>query len=211
MTKMQITRRRALGALATIGAGSAAAGAGTFALFSDEETSDGNSLTAGTLDLQTGNSSTISFTASDVKPGQSGSSSLDLQKAGSIAGDLTVEVTSVSSTENNNPDSETDTTGDGELDDQLDLNIWLGTSSGTDTTFDSTADPVLNSDGTTGSSENYEPAVNYDATSWGDVITGFSGPVSFNVDWQFPDDGATNNAAQGDDLTVDFTFTLTQQ
>ncbi|MEA5386388.1 TasA family protein [Haloarculaceae archaeon H-GB11] len=162
MTKMQITRRRALGALATIGAGSAAAGAGTFALFSDEETSNGNSLTAGTLDLQTGDESEISFKTDDVKPTQSGSSSVDLQKAGSIAGDLTIKVTSVSSKEN----PEGTTPGDGELDEQIKLNIWLGDSSGTDTSFDSGSDTVLDSDGSEGTSENFELAMNYDSTEW---------------------------------------------
>lgn len=67
--KIELTRRRVLGSVATIGAASAAAGAGTFALFSDEETSDGNTITAGTLDLQSPASGQL--TASGVAPGWS--------------------------------------------------------------------------------------------------------------------------------------------
>jgi predicted ribosomally synthesized peptide with SipW-like signal peptide len=213
MSKIQLTRRRALGALATIGAGSAAAGAGTFALFSDEETSNGNTLSAGTLDLQTGDSQSISFTGSDIAPGDTGTTAVDLEKSGAVAADLDVEVTSVSSSEGDTPESETntDTADGGELDDQLNLKLWIGTGGSSDSSFDSSTDITLNSDGSTETSApDYETASGYDSTSWTDVITDFSGPVTFNVEWEFPDD-SSNNAAQGDDVTVDFTFTLTQQ
>ncbi|MFB6074702.1 MAG: TasA family protein [Haloarculaceae archaeon] len=48
---IKLTRRRVLGGLVTVGAASAAAGAGTMAYFSDTESSSGNTITAGTLDL----------------------------------------------------------------------------------------------------------------------------------------------------------------
>ena len=47
----KISRRKTLAALGTIGAASAGAGLGTSAWFSDRETFEGNTLTAGTLDL----------------------------------------------------------------------------------------------------------------------------------------------------------------
>ncbi len=47
----EIPRRKALGALGTIGVASAGAGLGTSAYFSDEETFENNQLTAGTLDM----------------------------------------------------------------------------------------------------------------------------------------------------------------
>jgi len=47
----EIPRRKALGALGTIGVASAGAGLGTSAYFSDEETYENNQLTAGTLDM----------------------------------------------------------------------------------------------------------------------------------------------------------------
>lgn len=47
----ELSRRKALGGLATIGLAGAGAGLGTSALYSDTETLGGNSVTAGTLDL----------------------------------------------------------------------------------------------------------------------------------------------------------------
>jgi predicted ribosomally synthesized peptide with SipW-like signal peptide len=47
----ELSRRKALAGLGTIGAASAGAGLGTSAFFSDTETFEGNSLTAGTLDM----------------------------------------------------------------------------------------------------------------------------------------------------------------
>ncbi|MFB6109186.1 MAG: SipW-dependent-type signal peptide-containing protein [Haloplanus sp.] len=49
-----LTRRKALAALGTIGVASAGAGLGTSAYFSDDETFEDNTLTAGTLDLKAG-------------------------------------------------------------------------------------------------------------------------------------------------------------
>ena len=50
-SRIDISRRHALGALGTIGLASAGAGLGTSAYFSDEETYENNQLTAGTLDM----------------------------------------------------------------------------------------------------------------------------------------------------------------
>jgi len=52
--KFSLSRRKALAALGTIGVASAGAGLGTSAYFSDQETFENNSLTAGTLDLGVG-------------------------------------------------------------------------------------------------------------------------------------------------------------
>jgi len=52
--QFQLSRRKALAALGTIGAASAGAGLGTSAYFSDQETFENNSLTAGTLDMGVG-------------------------------------------------------------------------------------------------------------------------------------------------------------
>ena len=48
----ELTRRKALAALGTIGVASAGAGLGTSAYFSDQETFENNQLTAGTLDMK---------------------------------------------------------------------------------------------------------------------------------------------------------------
>nr|WP_264474908.1 choice-of-anchor W domain-containing protein [Salinirubrum litoreum] len=49
---IELTRRKALAALGTVGVASAGAGLGTTAFFSDREDFEGNSLTAGSLDLK---------------------------------------------------------------------------------------------------------------------------------------------------------------
>jgi predicted ribosomally synthesized peptide with SipW-like signal peptide len=52
MDDFQLTRRKALAALGTIGVASAGAGLGTSAYFSDQETFENNRLVAGTLDMK---------------------------------------------------------------------------------------------------------------------------------------------------------------
>lgn len=92
----RLTRRKALGGLATIGVAGAGAGLGTSALFSDEEVFTDNNLTAGELDLFVdydasvdqdgvdtgsttgsgtidGNPASGEYVINDVKPGDSGS------------------------------------------------------------------------------------------------------------------------------------------
>lgn len=50
----ELSRRKALAALGTIGAASAGAGLGTSAYFSDQETFENNQLVAGSLDMHIG-------------------------------------------------------------------------------------------------------------------------------------------------------------
>lgn len=64
---IELTRRRVLGGIATVGAASAAVGAGTFAAFSDTETSSGNTISAGTLDLES--PSATNFALTSFNPG----------------------------------------------------------------------------------------------------------------------------------------------
>ena len=83
-----LTRRRVLGGLATVGAGSAAAGAGTMAYFSDSESSADNQVTAGTLDLTVdgGDADVSFFTETNVAPGDTGQATLPLSNVGSLTG-----------------------------------------------------------------------------------------------------------------------------
>jgi predicted ribosomally synthesized peptide with SipW-like signal peptide len=52
--EFELSRRKALAALGTVGVASAGAGLGTSAFFSDQETFENNQLTAGTLDMKVG-------------------------------------------------------------------------------------------------------------------------------------------------------------
>jgi predicted ribosomally synthesized peptide with SipW-like signal peptide len=99
---VELTRRRALAGLATIGAASATAGAGTMALFSDSETSSGNTVQAGTLDLTGGIASqsfSIGSSGTGVKPGDQGTVRFGLENSGSINGSLDVGIRNVSVTQ----------------------------------------------------------------------------------------------------------------
>jgi len=108
---IELSRRRVLGGIATVGAASAAAGAGTFALFSDTESSTENSIQAGTLDLTVNEADTWTFNLSNAKPtDQTGVATLDVVPGGSLTGDhveLSFAVTETEST----PASPNDTQG----------------------------------------------------------------------------------------------------
>jgi predicted ribosomally synthesized peptide with SipW-like signal peptide len=67
----ELTRRKALAGLGTIGVASGGAGLGTSAFFSDTESFDGNSLTAGTLDMKAAYSAHYSDWSDDEGQGVS--------------------------------------------------------------------------------------------------------------------------------------------
>ncbi|NHN61155.1 MULTISPECIES: TasA family protein [Halorussus] len=84
-SSVSLTRRRLLGGLVAIGGAGAASGAGTFAYFSDTESSTGNTIDAGTLDL------TVSDSGADFSDGVSGTWTISNAKPGdSVLGDLTL-------------------------------------------------------------------------------------------------------------------------
>lgn len=87
-SSIELNRRRVLGALGTVGVASAGAGAGTFALFSDTESSTGNSVQAGTLDLTAGTTQSFNGSATNLSPGSSTNTvQIELNNAGSVSGD----------------------------------------------------------------------------------------------------------------------------
>jgi predicted ribosomally synthesized peptide with SipW-like signal peptide len=67
--KLQLSRRKALAALGTVGVAAAGAGLGTSAYFSDQETFENNALTAGTLDMGVGYSAHYSDWSPDEDDG----------------------------------------------------------------------------------------------------------------------------------------------
>ncbi|UIO99191.1 CalY family protein [Halobaculum sp. CBA1158] len=105
----ELSRRGVLGGLVTMGAASAAAGAGTVALFSDEETSTNNTVQAGTLDLTVnGSGSNAVIDVSNVVPEETGRDSTTLTNAGSLPGYLTFGITGFRTPENGVNDPESD-------------------------------------------------------------------------------------------------------
>lgn len=197
---LQLTRRRALGALATIGVGSAAAGAGTFAAFSDTEQTSDNQVSAGTLDLTVdGDDDDVKILdVSDAAPGDSGSGSLTLENEGSIDGLLQISIDSVTGAENDVNDAEADSEDEdgsvespgstSELLDVLELTIIVG---GT-TEFDDTLSDLSTGDLYTAT----QPSLDSGSTT------------SFELNWEVPE--SAGNEIQSDSASVDATFTLTQ-
>lgn len=139
MTKrtLDLTRRRMIGALAVVGAGGAAAGAGTYAAFSDQETSSGNSVSATTLDLEVdpdGSAASTSISQTGVEPGNSNFLVLELKNIGSSSGTLNqVELVKVGSNEtggdgtDDGADSEgnKDTADGGEIEENTTVDLLL--------------------------------------------------------------------------------------
>lgn len=79
--------KKILISLAIIGVASAIAIGGTKAYFSDTETSQGNTLSAGTLNLTVDNEdpwTSVPFQISDIKPGDSGTKKIKLKNIGSL-------------------------------------------------------------------------------------------------------------------------------
>jgi spore coat-associated protein N len=115
---VELTRRRILGSLGVIGVAAGGAGAGTMAYFQDTESSTGNTIDAGTLDLKLSDGDEFTedgvsgtWTISNAKPGDSVTSEVVLTNAGSLEADHVEFGVSVDETEadgpngNNEPDT----------------------------------------------------------------------------------------------------------
>jgi len=226
--KIKLTRRRALAALGVIGAGSAAAGAGTFALFSDTESSGPNSITAGTLDLQLdpdGSGASTSITLSNIKPTDSGYIAIELGNSGNVNGNITsVNVGDVSGgtftsslvtdTEGTDPEAETETTTGGELDSLLETQIVLETS----TDFSGQGGSEGVNQGSEYTPSGNETTVVADGTTLTNAVgtntvtdsLGTTETKYLVINYNFPDGGASDNDAQGDVAEFDVQIELTQ-
>lgn len=192
----RVTRRRLLGGLVTVGAASAAAGAGTMAVFTDSEQSGGNDLSAGTLDLTLdGQDATVQFlSAATVAPGDSGSGTVTLRNTGSVPGyvDIVVATTNFENGLAGNEKSADNTGGDpgqgnGELQNSLETTGTLG---GT-TVWSNTTVVNLQS--------GYDEDVQLSPGTSADFVLG----------WQLP--SSTGREAQTDSVEVSLTFRLDQR
>lgn len=121
-------------------------GGGTWAYFSDTESTTGNTFTAGTLNLDLSGVGTegVSFTFDNVVPGSSGNLTWEIVNTGSIEGYVDLENISVVNAENYDAatddaeaedDSDTsDASGGGELGANLDVVLFWDDGSGTGAT-----------------------------------------------------------------------------
>ncbi|MCD6483058.1 MAG: hypothetical protein J7K83_02190 [Candidatus Aenigmarchaeota archaeon] len=120
----------------TIGIVAAMLGAGTFAYFSDTETSNGNTFTATSLDLKIddGDTNVVKFTVTDMRPGKQPKATWKLTNVGALDGYLDLENIVVTSYENDLVDPEIDAgditggdpgQGNGELQDVVNLRLFI--------------------------------------------------------------------------------------
>ena len=186
-----------------IGVVAVSAGAGTWAYYSDTETSNDNTLTAGTLDLQLDGANGIAgVSISNVAPGDLDvtADTILVSNEGTIDGTLTASVSNVG-------DSENGCANDAETDD----------------------DDTTSNDGYACSDESAEGDLSYEVqvtvTDGGaNTYTGYLNPLSVNlVDMDFGTLGAdktitvkysvdagADNQIQGDGLIFDIDFSLDQ-
>jgi spore coat-associated protein N len=179
----------------------------TKAYFSDNETSNGNTFTAGTLDLNVdgGNTNVVKFTVGNMRPGNQPKASYTLANVGSVNGYLDLENIVVTSNENGCGEPETeagDTTcgnpgvGEGELADVVNLRLFVD----------------YNGDGwiSTGDKVFYNGLVKNLPTHFEldePINAGSNVKIVALLDWWST---ADDNKAQNDSMQLDMTFELAQ-
>ena len=189
--------KKILASIFVIGILALAMGWGTYSLFSDTETSSGNTFTAGTLDLKVDGKDdptvSVYFTESNIKPGDSGSKTIALSNSGTIGGTAKVHIKNVANTEEANPEPETDTTEPGDLGKYLVLKIWY------DVEGDGfEADDLIVTDEVND--------LNSVKTNLGALGAGLTRDVK--IDWELP--SGVGNDILGDKVTFDIEFILEQ-
>ncbi len=184
-------------------------GASSWAYFSDTESSTGNSLTAGTLDLNVdgGDSAVTTFSASAVAPGDSGSGSTTLANAGTMSGELDVAFSAITNTGGNSGEFGD---GSGDLGDVAEIAAFLDIDQSGDW---SSGDIGLKSDGTTyahPTALEYSDIDSYGSVSFDAVVASMAASAAddFVVLWRVPTSAGNN--IQGDSVSFDVTFTLEQ-
>lgn len=219
--------RKILLSFITIVAVSVAVVKGTQALFSDTETSAGNSFAAGKLDLELEEEAPLPFSVSDVVPGQSGTGKVTLTNvAGSIPGQLSISWTKTIDDDNDliepeiNPGYGTaDYDGNGgELDMFLQFAPFIDVNQ--DGVFNSGDIQLAYNGQATAypgyrSGDLYYSGLNSYLTTWSNVMT-LNGDESVDVvvPWQMPtesqDTNYSINISMTDSLGFDAEFALNQ-
>ena len=182
---------------------------GTWAYFSDTETSASNSLGAGTLDLTIDGGSIVitTFNETGLKPGDSGIGSSVLANIGSLDGTLDVGIGNLLNTAGIGGTEFEE--GSGDLGANTELAIYLDADQSGDW---SASDIGLKYDGssyTYPATLQYAPVDSYNYVAWYSVktLTALS-EDDIVFDWNIPT--ATGNDIQGDSVEFDVNFKLTQ-
>jgi len=129
-------KKQLLVSLLIVGVVASFMGAGTFAYFSDVETSNGNTFTATSLDLKIddGDVNVVKFTVDNFRPGNQPKRTYKLTNVGALDGYLDLENIAVTSYENIRIDPEKDAgditagnpgMGKGELQDVVNLRLFI--------------------------------------------------------------------------------------
>jgi spore coat-associated protein N len=100
-------------------------GGGVYAYFSDTETSSGNQFSAGSLDLVLGGSGSSSMSFSDLAPGYTGVSTMQLDNIGSVAGTLSMSANTMVDSEGSNWEPETNVAAPGDLSANVDIVVFV--------------------------------------------------------------------------------------
>jgi len=196
-------------------------GGGTFAYFSDVETSSANVITAGTLDLTLNDADdnvNIIAALTNKKPGDADKTpgpSAALKNAGSLTGGLSIAFGTVTNTESSGGTEFEADGGNGELGAKVKIAPWIDVNA--NSTFD-TGDLPLKSDGTIKTFADglqWDTVDAFDSDVFTDAIASFAGTnpgpaasVKFYLPWDFVEPGSQDNSAQGDSFSVGITFTL---
>lgn len=194
----------------------ATVGFGTWSYFSDQESSNDNQITAGTLDMKINNADadyTILTGLTNKGPGDTGSNFAPLKNAGSLPGKFSLATGAVTNTGA--------TIGTGEFADgvgNLGANSliapWVDVNA--NSIFDS-GDLPLKSDQTVktyADGKQWDTWDNFASKTWDPVIASLAphpGPnniINFYIDWSI--DGSKGNNIQGDSVKLSFTFYLDQ-
>jgi len=201
-------------------------GGGTWAYFSDTETSSSNQIVAGTLDLtlNDGNSNVNIFVSlTDKKPGDKNDSPgpyATLKNVGSITGEFDIKFYTVTNTESTGSTeyvSDSDNGIDGELGQFIEIAPWLDL--GKDGTFDDGTDIALKSDGAVSTTALQWGTVNAFANTdkkWDALIASVTTGTEWRVylPWRFTTSGGSapkyQNICQGDSFTLSIDFILEQ-
>ena len=184
-------------------------GGGTWAYFSDTETSSNNTFTAGTLDLTLTDASedgtdaeTATWVFSGMKPTDSGTATLTINNAGNIAGFLDLSSVALVETEETNPESETNIEGDGDLGGLL--KVWMFWDKDGDGTFDEGDDANIY-----GTSEEYATFSGIAAAYDADRAIAAAAADGITMKYSWPT-SANDNDAQGDAISFSFLVELDQ-